>query len=78
LTPGQAAFEKWNSLVPLTNRVYITWEQYPEAAKQGWEEIAQAATNQYIGNAEMTRLMADKLIIGKNTGQLRGFLNSDE
>ena len=38
MTPGQAAYELWRALV----KAPLTWEQLPQPARDGWEDIAQA------------------------------------
>jgi len=41
MTPGQAAFEKWNSFYE--PGVDFSWNKLPENAKAKWEEVAKAA-----------------------------------
>jgi hypothetical protein len=74
-TPGQVAFEKWASLItpPITQE----WAALPETAQGGWKEVAAAAIAQHIGNSEMADLIAEKIIIGNNTGELRGIVNAN-
>lgn len=41
MTPGQAAFEKWVSLL---DRPYpVAWRQMSAAERDGWEQVAVAA-----------------------------------
>lgn len=47
MTPGQAAFEKWVELVPALATIFKQWAQLPDIAQAGWEDIAQAAIDQY-------------------------------
>ena len=49
MTPGQAAFEKWNALVPASNRVFTQWAQLPDVAQEGWEEVAAMAIETHRG-----------------------------
>ena len=48
VTPGQAAFEKWASLLDVSYPV--TWQTMPERSKAAWEDIAQAAIDQDVIN----------------------------
>lgn len=42
ITPGQAAFEKWVSLLDRHDD-WMYWRNLSGAAKAGWEEVAKAA-----------------------------------
>jgi hypothetical protein len=74
MTPGQAAFEKWRARFAFTNKPQY-WATLSPKAKADWEQVAQAAIEQHIGNSDMADLMTDKMIIGENTGEIRGILN---
>jgi hypothetical protein len=59
MTPGQAAYDKWRALLIVHP---VPWEQIPESGKAGWEEVAQAAIVQYIGNSDLPELIAAKAL----------------
>lgn len=44
MTVGQAAFEKWVTLLDVPYPV--TWQTMPERSKAAWEDVAQAAIDQ--------------------------------
>lgn len=50
MTPGQAAFELWVTLMPLPD-IYVQWAQLPAVAQHGWEHIATVAVERARLNA---------------------------
>lgn len=44
-TVGQVAYERWMALVPHFD---MAWDQLPQSAKDGWEEIAQVAIDHHV------------------------------
>lgn len=44
---GEAAYNKWRELVP-NGKGFPLWSELPEAAKDGWGEIALAAVHKHL------------------------------
>lgn len=52
-TPGHAAYHTWKEVVPL-GMSYPLWRELPEAARNGWEDIARAAVRQWEQRSELS------------------------
>lgn len=64
MTPGQAAYEKWNELIPPSNRINVEWADLPDSAREGWEEVGKSVIStkeQKMTSREKDLKAADEL-----------------
>lgn len=52
VTPGQAAYDKWLSLVNVPVSELPTWGKLQPGERSAWEDVALAAINQHIDDKE--------------------------